>query len=487
MSNRRPANTSSAIDPRTNPFFRPQEAGDGMVSLGSGNGAGVLSGLSGLPGSEQFMMDGGGINPDALQAYLSSNGLQLMAEGDGDAERRWVQDAAGNMVVQPERFEYADRNWDAALALTLGVTGANLGAFGGAGGASGSTSAAPATAGTTATTTAAGAAPATAGAAGSGMTAPAGFSLAPSLGASAAPAAGTTATMAGATGMTAGNWLQLANLGAGLYASNQAGDRADAALAGANAAAEGTLGLSRDQFDWFKQFVQEQKPARDAAEKRAQDVSDAQLEAMRFATGQARELDAYNRSTFRPIEQRLASEAAAYDTPERRSAAAASAAADVDMSAAAAQAGNDRALARSGVAPGSMRAMALREDGAAGQAAARGGAMTRAVRDVEGQGYARMMDAAGLGRGVVSNQATQQQIASATGNSSVGNSMQSLQPSNMTAGNMQTAFGNSFQANQIAGNLFSQAQRAANDETGLILSGMSGIGRWIGSNTGTGP
>jgi hypothetical protein len=126
------------IDPRTSPFFRPQEDGDGMASLGYGNGQGFLSGLSGLPGAEQFMLEGGGINPDALQAYLENNGLQLMGDADGVASTRWVQDASGNMVVQPERFEFADKNWDAGLALALGATGANLGAFSGLGGASGS-------------------------------------------------------------------------------------------------------------------------------------------------------------------------------------------------------------------------------------------------------------------------------------------------------------------------------------------------------------
>lgn len=126
-----------AVDLQTSPFFRPQEDGDGMASLGYGNGQGFLGGLSGLPGAEQFMLDGGGINPDALQAYLANNGLQLMADADGVAETRWVQDASGNMVVQPERFEFADKNWDAGLALAMLATGANLGAFSGLGGASG--------------------------------------------------------------------------------------------------------------------------------------------------------------------------------------------------------------------------------------------------------------------------------------------------------------------------------------------------------------
>jgi hypothetical protein len=206
------------IDPRTSPFFRPQEAGEGMASLGNANGAGFLSGLSGLPGAEQFMLEGGGINPDALQAYLSSNGLQLMAEGGDGAESRWVQDAAGNMVVQPEQFQYADRNWDAGLALALGVTGANLlgaGALGGFGGSSAPTAGGVAGGGSAG------------GAVGGGMTAPAGFTLAPSLGAgtAAGTAAGTTAGAAGGLGsfLTSPGFLGPAlSAGIGLYGQNRA-------------------------------------------------------------------------------------------------------------------------------------------------------------------------------------------------------------------------------------------------------------------------
>jgi hypothetical protein len=121
------------------------------------------------------------------------------------------------MVVQPERFEFADKNWDAGLALALGVTGANLlgaGALGGFGGSS--APAAGATAGTTAAT-------AGGGVAGGGFAAPAGFTMAPSLGAG--TAAGTTAGAAGGIGsfLTSPGFLGPAlSAGIGLYGQNRA-------------------------------------------------------------------------------------------------------------------------------------------------------------------------------------------------------------------------------------------------------------------------
>jgi hypothetical protein len=196
-----------------------------MASLGNANGAGFLTGLSGLPGAGQFMLEGGGINPDALQAYLSSNGLQLMSEAVDGAENRWVQDASGNAVVAPETFlrNQDDDFWNAGMAA-MALTGANIGL---ANGLFSAGAAAPAGTAATGGTTAGGAL----GAAGSGMTAPAGFTLAPSLGAA---GGGGALTAGGGGALTAaggglGSFLSspgflgpLVSAGLGLYGQNRA-------------------------------------------------------------------------------------------------------------------------------------------------------------------------------------------------------------------------------------------------------------------------
>lgn len=250
---------------------------------------------------------------------------------------------------------------------------------------------------------------------------------------------------------------------------------------GVNAAAKANAEIAKEALDFYRQAYAEQAPARQAAQDQSQRVSDAQVAAMDFATQQARDADTYNRATFRPIEQQIAADASAYDTPMRRMAAAQSAAADVDMSAAKVQAGNDRALARSGIAPGSARAMAVREDMAGDIVAARAGAMTGAVRNVEQQGYARRMDAAGLGRGVVSNQATQQQIASNAGSAGVNSAQAALAAAQSGNSTMQAGFGTAINANQSAGNLFGQAANMEMQADQANMRFLSDIGATAGS------
>lgn len=246
--------------------------------------------------------------------------------------------------------------------------------------------------------------------------------------------------------------------------------------------------LSKEALDWYKQVYAEQEPERQAAASRANAISDAQLEGMQFATGQARELDAYNRSTFRPLEQALVESAKTFDTPERRMQAAAEAGATVDNSFSAVQQAQDRSLARMGVAPGSARSLGMQNTTAIEQAKARAGAMTTAVRGVEQQGYARMADAANLGRGLATTQATQQQIATSSGNSSAGNAVTGLNAS--TSGNqvMGAGFGARMQGLSQAGNLYGdQAAIAAKTDQNafdnLFAAGSALGGVKIGGST----
>lgn len=296
------------------------------------------------------------------------------------------------------------------------------------------------------------------------------------------PAVG--AGIPGGSIMGASDWIELAKLGAGLYAIDQAGDRADEATGRAGDAANRQLDLSQQAFDWFKKAYDDQTPTRQAAEKRAQDVSDALLEGMRFATGQAKELDEYNKATFRPAEKAYMERAMGYDTPERRAAAAAAAGADVDSSMALARQAIDRAAARSGVTPGSAKHIAAMEDSALKQATARGGAMTRAMRDVEQQGFARLADATNLGRGIATQQATQQQIASGTGGQSVNASMAGVQASMAGNPTMQAGFNTALTGSNAAGNLYSQLARNQIAQDQMYLDGISSIGKFFGGSGG---
>lgn len=364
-----------------------------------------------------------------------------------------------------------------------GGSGITLGSGGGAGLTLGEGSAALMGSGTATTASGAG------GLAGSGITA-AGTTAggtAAGLGSTGLGAAG-GASMAGALtgaggGMASASsipWGDILKTGTSLYLADQAMDSADANAAGMRDIAGRQLDLSQQAMEWFQGKYDEGKGARDAAEKRAQDVSNLQQEQMRFAIDQAKELDNYNKTTFRPAEQAFIDKSLSYDTPEKRAAAAAAAGADVDSSAALARQAIQRAMSRSNIAPGGGSMAAAMEDSALKQATARGGAMTKAMRDVEQQGFARMADVVNLGRGVPTQQATQQQIATSAGNSSVGNAMQGVNANMAGIPTMQSAFTNGLNGMTAAGNLYNNAARVGLAEDEAMLNAISNIGKYLG-------
>jgi hypothetical protein len=103
-------------------------------------------------------------------------------------------------------------------------------------------------------------------------------------------------------------------------------------------------------------------------------------------------------STFAPVEEGLVQRAQEFDTEAYREQMAQQAAADAARAFGSTQAQTSRGLARMGVAPGSGAAQSQMNMNAIAAASQRAGAMTGARTQAEQLGYARMLDAAGLGR-----------------------------------------------------------------------------------------
>lgn len=248
---------------------------------------------------------------------------------------------------------------------------------------------------------------------------------------------------------------------------------------GINRAAEASAALSKEALDWYKQTYANEAPLRQQAADKASAVADAQIEAMKTATTQANELYDYNKATFRPIEQRLATEAQAFDTPERRMQAAAAAAADVDSAFSGARDATMTALGRTDTSLSGGKALSVLGDTAIAQAKARAGATTQAVRNVEQQGWSRMADVANMGRGIASAQATQQQIATNAGTAGVNASNSALGAATSGTGMMSQGFSTAIQGQKAAGDLYGQAasiQQNANDGLMDGLVGLGGLG-----------
>jgi len=251
--------------------------------------------------------------------------------------------------------------------------------------------------------------------------------------------------------------------------------------------------IGRDALDWSKQIYADQAPDRLGAARRDQTIADSQVGQMNFANDQARELDAYSKTTFRPVEASLVQDAQTFDSPERRMAAASAAAADVNMSTDSARRAADRALGRSGVMPGTAKAMALQQDMATAQGRAVGGAMTGATRFTEQQGHTRMQDAAALGRGLLPIQAGQQSLAAGAGNAAVASGNSALGATMAGNAGVQQGFNTAQQGIGGAGNLFNSQAQIANQTTqtklnkkGQTMDAIGGIASTLAKNVNWG-
>jgi hypothetical protein len=152
-------------------------------------------------------------------------------------------------------------------------------------------------------------------------------------------------------------------------------------------------GLGREQLGFARQQYAEISPyLRQIAEQQKQ----AQDEQMR----QAKEYYQYQTETFRPVERGLVAEAQKFNTEEYRNQMAQQAAADAGRAFGLTQQASQRASAAMGVNPASGRFAGMQQQTDNQLAAQRAGAMTGARQQAQQMGYARRLDAAGLGRGL---------------------------------------------------------------------------------------
>lgn len=254
---------------------------------------------------------------------------------------------------------------------------------------------------------------------------------------------------------------------------------------GVNRAAEANAALSKESLDWYKQIYAESAPDRAKAAATNEAVSTAQLAALNSNTALSNDYANYAKTTFRPMEQAIVSSAQSYDTAGKTDQAVGMAQADVNQGFASAQGQQSRALSRMGVNPSSGKALAMSNQTAIAQAGALAGAANGARDKIELQGYARKMDAANLGRGLASNQATSAGVALNAGNSAVNNAGQTLAQGNQAAAQMGQGWSTAMNGNNSAGQLYGQAAELASKDNGM-MGAIGGIaGAWAGSASGS--
>jgi hypothetical protein len=197
-----------------------------------------------------------------------------------------------------------------------------------------------------------------------------------------------------------------------------------------------TMGsLGRQQLAFAQQQYQELSPI-------LRDIAGTQQQAQQEQMRQAQDYYDYMQSTFRPLEQGLVRQTQDFNTEAYREQLAAQAAADAGRAFGLTQAAQQRAMASMGVNPASGRFAGMQTQSNLGLAAQRAAAMTGTRQQAQQLGWARQMDAAGLGRGLAG--ASTAAYSGATG-------------AGGAAGQMYMAPGNQYMAGMgAAGNTFNQ-------------------------------
>ena len=161
-------------------------------------------------------------------------------------------------------------------------------------------------------------------------------------------------------------------------------------------AAEVMAGLGREQLDFAREQYNQSAPI-------LQGIANQQIAAQAEQMSQARDYYNYQRDTYRPIEQSIAQDAMRFNTEAYRNDLASKAAADAGTAFNQNQQMSQRAMASMGVNPNSGRFAGINAASNLGLAANRAATMTNTRTQAEQLGYARQIDAAGLGRNLAGN------------------------------------------------------------------------------------
>ena len=167
-----------------------------------------------------------------------------------------------------------------------------------------------------------------------------------------------------------------------------------APLADASAeAARIQAGLGQEQLAFAREQYERTAPMLESIANQQMRAQDEQMQ-------QARDYYDYQTSTFRPLERSIVQDAQRFNTEAYREQLASQAAADAGRAFGISQQQNQRAMAAMGINPNSGRFAGMQNASGLQQAAMRANAMTGTRQQAEQLGYARQLDAAGLGRGL---------------------------------------------------------------------------------------
>lgn len=226
------------------------------------------------------------------------------------------------------------------------------------------------------------------------------------------------------------------------------------------------LDFARDQYDRAAPIMER--------------IANQQMAAQNEQMAQARDYYNYQQNTFRPLERSIVQDAQRFNTEAYRNQLASQAAADSGRAFGLTQAANQRAMRSMGVNPNSGAYAGMQNASSLQQAASRANAMTNARNQATQMGYARQLDAAGLGRGLAGASAAAYGGATNAG-ASAGMSAQSAGQNYM--GNMGAAAGT---FNQGFNTQISGLSSILNNQTSAYINGGTDVFGSIGGILGGG-
>ena len=241
-------------------------------------------------------------------------------------------------------------------------------------------------------------------------------------------------------------------------------------LADASAdAARIQAGLGRDQLAFAREQYDRSAPV-------LEQIANQQIAAQDEQMSQARDYYNYQKDTYRPLERGLVADAQNFNTEAYQNQVASQAAADAGRAFGIGQQQNQRAMASMGANPNSGRFAGMQNATGLQQAAMRANAMTGARNQAQQMGYARKLDAAGLGRGLAGASAAAYGGASNAG-SMAGQNAQSAGQNymgNMAIGSGTIGAGQQMQIGGL-GNILNNQTSAYVNTAGSVLGDIGAI------------
>jgi hypothetical protein len=237
--------------------------------------------------------------------------------------------------------------------------------------------------------------------------------------------------------------------------------------------------LGREQLDFAKQQYAEMKPL-------ATQVASQQMAAQAQQMQQAKDYYDYQVNTFRPLEQGLVTDAQKFNTAAYQEQMAQKAAADVAQAFQGAQGVSMREATRRGINPNSGAFGAASNANALKLAAATAGAQTGARTQAEQMGWARRLDAAGLGRGLAGSSTAAYAGATGAGSAGLGSAMSA---GNQYMQGLQSAGGTMGSVLNAQTSVYNTAQSQADPFASIVGMGLGayagGFGGAMGKKAGS--